>query len=118
MTGSFTMRKRFMLVFALACFTPLGVLAGGDTAAGKTKANEAGCVTCHGQDGNGVSPRTPNVPKLAGQYASFLAQALKDYKTGKRVNAIMSGFAANLTDEDRENIAAYYASQSGLRVLE
>ena len=111
------MRTIFTVVLALSLSAPLGAFAA-DAAAGKAKAIAAGCVACHGEDGNGTNPRVPNVPKLAGQYASFLVRALMDYKLGMRTNAMMSGFAATLTDEDRANIAAHYASQSGLRVLE
>ena len=90
-------------VLTLAC---AGVQAGGDIDAGKAKSEP--CVACHGVDGN--SP-TGAFPIIAGQYADYLERALEDYKTGKRKNPIMAGFAANLTKQDREDLAAYYASQ-------
>jgi cytochrome c553 len=40
--------------------------------------------------------------------------ALQAYTTGERTNAIMQGFAANLSQQDREDLAAWYASQTGL----
>ncbi len=79
--------------------------AGGNPVAGKQKA--ASCVACHGEDGQGVSAE---FPKLAGQYASYLEQALKQYKNGKRKNAIMAGFAAGLSEKDMQDLAAYYAA--------
>lgn len=70
------------------------------------------CAACHGQTGNGLPGQDQN-PKLGGQYESFLIQALKDYRSGDRKNAIMSGFAGNLTIGQIEALAAYFASQEG-----
>lgn len=78
----------------------------GDAELGKAKAQQV-CATCHGMDGVGIDE---TYPKLAGQYADYMAQALKDYRSGARKNAIMSGFAATLTDEDIENVAKYYST--------
>lgn len=78
--------------------------------AAKGKEKSVTCAACHGPDGNG-----DNViyPKLAGQYQSYLVQALKDYRSGDRKNAIMSGFAGGLSITDIEQLAAWYASQEG-----
>jgi cytochrome c553 len=78
----------------------------GNAAAGKDKA--AACGGCHGEDGNND---TPMFPRLAGQYESYLVKALEDYKSGKRDNPMMAGFAASLSAQDIKEIAAYYASQ-------
>ena len=83
-----------------------GAQAAGDIDAGKAKS--APCVACHGADGNSPSP---TFPILAGQYQDYLVRAMADYKTGKRKNAIMAGFAATLSAQDREDLAAYFASQ-------
>ena len=83
-----------------------GAQAAGDIDAGKAKS--APCVACHGADGNSPSP---TFPILAGQYQDYLIRAMADYKTGKRKNAIMAGFAATLSAQDREDLAAYFASQ-------
>ncbi len=84
----------------------------GDVDAGKEKS--ATCVACHGQNGISISPEFPN---LAGQYADYLAHSLRGYKSGERKNVVMAGFAAGLSEEDIEDLAAYYASLEGLRVL-
>jgi cytochrome c553 len=68
------------------------------------------CVACHGETGNGVPGQDQN-PKLGGQYENFLVHALKSYRSGDRQNAIMSGFAGNLTIGQIEALAAYFASQ-------
>ena len=82
-----------------------------DLEAGKKKAAEV-CAACHGPDGNSPAPA---FPKLAGQYASYLAKSLNEYKSGTRKDPIMAGMAAALSKEDIENVAAYYAGQSGLK---
>ncbi len=84
-------------------------MAGGNAAAGKDKA--ATCTACHGADGNSTDPQ---YPKLAGQHASYIERALLDYKSGDRSNPIMAGFVASLSEQDIADLAAWFASQSGL----
>jgi cytochrome c553 len=66
------------------------------------------CVACHGQDGVGI---TSLYPTIAGQHADYLARALVDYKKGGRKNPIMAGFAGQLSADDIEALAEYYAGQ-------
>ncbi|NIP17212.1 MAG: c-type cytochrome [Xanthomonadales bacterium] len=96
--------------FALGCVTP--ALAAGDAASGQEKSGA--CAACHGADGRGTDP---SYPVLAGQHASYLARALKDYRDGRRRNPIMGGFAGQLSDQDIEDLAAWYASLDGLEDL-
>lgn len=77
-------------------------------AAGGKPAQLATCTACHGENGISASPIFPN---LAGQHRSYLELALKEYKGGKRKNAIMAGTAAALSDADIKALAAWYASQ-------
>lgn len=81
--------------------------AKGDAAAGANKAKP--CTACHGTDGNAMQDQ--QYPRLAGQYPDYIARALHEYKTGDRKNAIMVGMAAPLSDQDIDDIAAYFASQ-------
>ncbi len=97
-------------LFTLVAGLASGVHAAGDATAGQALANER-CQACHGADGNSTDPQ---YPRLAGQYADYLVRALTDYKSGARNNAIMSGFAAGLSEQDMENLAAWFASQSGV----
>jgi cytochrome c553 len=83
----------------------MNVCAQGDPAAGKQKS--AACAACHGPDGLGVQPI---YPRLAGQFPDYLAQALHEYKNGNRENPIMKGMAAGLSDQDIQDLAAYFAS--------
>jgi len=89
------------------------VVAGGDPAAGKSKSTV--CAACHGADGNSVIPANP---RLAGQHADYLVQALSDYKSGARSNPIMAGMAAPLSEQDIQDLAAYFASQAGLKTVQ
>lgn len=97
-----------LLAASGAAFVP-AAHAGGDAFAGKAKS--ASCAACHGADGNSQIPANP---KLAGQHAGYLVRALEEYKSGARQNPIMAGMAAALSEQDMEDIAAYFASQSGL----
>ena len=90
---------------ALALIVTTGAWAKGDPQAGEAKATA--CQACHGADGNGIAPI---YPKLAGQYQDYLAKALEDYRSGARANAIMAGFATTLSDEDIQDLAAFYAA--------
>jgi cytochrome c553 len=76
----------------------------GDAAAGKTKS--ARCVACHGAEGQGVPPN----PALAGKPEAEQVKALKEYKSGSRANPVMKGMATPLSDQDIEDLSAYYAS--------
>ncbi len=73
------------------------------------------CQACHGPDGN--SP-VPTFPILAGQHRDYLLQTLRDYKSGARANPIMKAIVDPLSDEDMEDLAAFYASQKGLRKID
>jgi cytochrome c553 len=74
------------------------------------------CVSCHGKDGVGVAS---NYPSLASQQSSYLEQALEEYKSGERKNAVMGTFVPSLSAQDISEIAEYYAEQSpGLKTLE
>ena len=78
-----------------------------DLNAGKEKA-EGVCAGCHGKDG--ITAILPSYPILAGQHQDYLSQALHDYKSGARKNAVMSGIASTLTNEDITNISAYFST--------
>lgn len=68
------------------------------------------CVACHAADGNSSTPANP---KLAQQHPEYLIKQLQEFKSGKRANAIMAGFAAGLSDDDMRNIAYWLADQEG-----
>lgn len=79
----------------------------GSEQAGATKA--AVCFACHGPNGNSVSPA---YPRLAGQSAVYLDEQLRLFRDGVRPNPIMSALASQLTDQDIDDLAVYFAAQT------
>ena len=99
--------KQCLTTLALCTAVSFNALAA-DPAAGETKA--ALCVACHGPAGNSVNPEWP---KLAGQHAGYTAKQIREFKAGvTRSNALMAPMIAGLSNQDIEDIAAYYADQS------
>ena len=86
----------------------LAAHARGNSESGKQKAAQV-CAACHGPEGN--KPSDPTQPILAGQHYDYLVRALTDYKIGRRNNPIMKGFAAQLSKQDIEDLAAWFSSQ-------
>jgi cytochrome c553 len=81
--------------------------------AGRTKA--VTCVACHGPEGVAAAPQWPN---LAGQYETYLLEALGQYKSGSRVDLVMNPLMGPLDDESLEELAAFFASQPHLHDTE
>jgi cytochrome c553 len=77
-----------------------------DLAQGEAKFT-AVCVACHGVGGNSGIPANP---RLSQQHPEYIVKQLQEFKAGKRKNPIMQGFAAQLSDDDMRNIAAYVGS--------
>ena len=88
--------------------TPAAAPAKADLAKGQAISAQV-CAACHTADGSRGSPANPI---LAGQHPEYLAKQLHEFKSGKRNNVVMKGFAATLSDEDIRNVAAFYASKS------
>lgn len=105
-----TMHKLITTAFITGLLLANSAGATGDPAAGQEKS--ATCQACHGADGNQTLDNT--YPRLGGQYADYLEQSLRDYRSGERKNAVMAGFAASLSDQDIADLAAWYSSQEGL----
>ena len=96
-----------------AALTLVAVLGwtGSVHAAGTPEAGQAKsvtCMACHGMDGNSANPEWPT---LAGQHSSYIIKQLKHFKAGERQNALMSPMAMILSDQDMEDLAAYFSTQ-------
>ena len=98
-------------LIAIASIALLGIansaLAAGDAAAGKAKAGP--CAVCHGANGEGKKPNPP----IAGMSEANFIQALEDFKSGKRSNAMMKSFAEKFSTVEMANLAAHYSSLKG-----
>ena len=81
----------------------------GDGPTGTPPPAVAACTACHGADGVAI-PGT-GAPSLAGQHADYLLVSLKAYQKGTRQNAIMQGFAAQLSPADMQAAAKWFAAQ-------
>ena len=102
------MRNCLTVLAALTLFAAAAnVHAQGSADAGKNKS--ATCAACHGADGNSVNPEWPT---LAGQHPNYVVKQLKAFQKGHRDNVLMTSQAASLSEEDMQDLAAYYASQT------
>jgi cytochrome c553 len=99
--------SKVLIVLCAFLLLPLNLHAKGSAEAGRAKSQV--CAACHGPEGN--KPSTPDQPILAGQHYDYLVKALSDYKSGKRTNPIMKGFAAALSRQDIEDLAAWFSNQ-------
>jgi len=102
------MKRLFCIsLFCVFILATVAYVRAGDVEAGKAKA--ATCEACHGTDGISTMSSSPN---LAGQQEEYLISALKSYRDGTRKNEIMMSMMESFSDEDIENLAAYYFSLS------
>ncbi len=110
-----TTRPLALCLFAAAALAPALATAQtlvGDPARGAQKIQM--CQGCHGIPGwRTAYPEVYDVPKIAGQHPAYLVKALQEYKAGDRSHPTMRSIAAQLSDQDMADLAAYYA-QSGL----
>jgi cytochrome c553 len=102
------MKLRAMLVFSAACGLLLGQMCFADGSAEKGQAKSAPCAACHGADGNSVNPQWPS---LAGQHSQYIIKQLHAFKSGTRQNPLMTPMAQPLSNEDIEDLAAYFSKQ-------
>ena len=91
---------------SLLLLVSLPLFAKGDPAAGQAKS--AICAACHGMDGNSM---VPTWPKLAGQHEKYLVRQVTLIKAGARMVPEMAGIVPGLSDQDIEDISAFFASQ-------
>ncbi len=105
------MKIRHLFTLALLGGLAVGRIASaaGDPAAGKLKAFT--CLGCHGIPGYSNAYPEYRVPKVGGQHAQYIVSALHEYKAGKRSHATMRAQASSLSDQDMEDIAAFFESQ-------
>lgn len=105
MTSSY----RFTLVgLAFTVLALTGCTRSTDISGGEALAVESGCVACHGTNGVGTGPTFPNIN---GQHANYLYDQLKRYRSGERVNIIMNEQVKQLSLDELDLLARYYAAQ-------
>ena len=109
------MKSRFFVAFAMATAVAAGATFGvaqaseGDAAAGEARYAET-CVNCHGPGGQGMA----SFPEIGGKDAEYLTGRLNQYRAGETVgpnSGLMIPMAADLSDDDIANLAAYLSAQ-------
>jgi len=107
--------KRHPRLYIVALIGSLGIAAvaqgAGDREAGRDKAFT--CMGCHGVPGYANVYPSYHVPKLGGQHAKYIIAALKEYQSGNRSHPTMRAQASTLSDQDMEDIAAYFSTYGG-----
>jgi len=119
------MTKLFSYLFAalVACVTSLasaqapagaqGKAMAGPGVAANIESKAAMCIGCHGIPGYQSSfPEVHRVPMISGQTAQYIAAALKAYKNGDRKHPSMRGIGAGLSEQDIQEISAWYAAHN------
>ena len=104
--------KTTTITVALAASLAAGLACAQAPAGDATRGHErvAMCQGCHGIDGwRTAFPEVYHVPKIAGQHAQYLTQALQAYRSGARSHPSMRAIAASLTDQEIADLVAYYA---------
>ncbi len=102
--------NRQLLIAALVAAAPLAASAQGNADAAKNKVSM--CVGCHEIPGYKASfPAVYHVPKLYGQTAKYLENALQAYRKGERSHPTMRGIAGSLSDQDIADLAAFYGTK-------
>jgi cytochrome c553 len=108
------MRLIIGMIVAMSVAVAVAAMAAeGSPAAGKAKAEAAGCFSCHGADGVATATglaADKHVPNLAAQPDLFVQFQLVFFRSGARKNPIMNTMAEPLSDEDIRNLGAYFAS--------
>ena len=93
-----------LLLLAIITSLPMVSYAAGDAAAGKAKS--VLCAACHGAEGISGNDIWPN---LAGQKYGYLVKQIKAFRDGDRIDPMMAPMVSGLTDEDIDNLAAYFS---------
>jgi len=104
------MFKRRITLLALCSLMAVSapLYAEGDPEAGRNKAGN--CIGCHGVNSLFNVYPTYRVPRLGGQHPDYIVAALNAYKNGERKHTTMHAQAADLSEQDMKDIAAYFAT--------
>ncbi|MBA4108614.1 MAG: cytochrome c4 [Leptothrix sp. (in: Bacteria)] len=83
----------------------------GNPVAGKVKSEAGRCQSCHGVAGHGAAPE---YPKLAGQYADYILNQVRNFQSGQRKHPVIQASSPAFSEGDLADIAAYFASQQSM----
>jgi cytochrome c553 len=103
------MKLQSVVVFSILCGLQASSVTRADGTAEEGQAKSTPCIACHGVNGNSSNPVWPN---LADQHEQYIVRQLKAFKGGTRQDPLMSPMAAGLSDDDVEDLAAYFDAQT------
>jgi cytochrome c553 len=103
------MKLQSVVVFSILCGLQASSVTRADGTVEEGQAKSTPCIACHGVSGNSSNPVWPN---LADQHEQYIARQLKAFKGGTRQDPLMSPMAAGLSDDDVEDLAAYFDAQT------
>lgn len=105
------MSKYTATLAAVVLLASGGAVRAGDVEAGRDKAFT--CTGCHAAPGLRNAYPGYKVPKIGGQHAEYIVAALKGYRSKERSHPTMQAHATAMSDEDMDDIAAYFSSLGG-----
>jgi cytochrome c553 len=105
------MRAKLLTIAGLVLAVSGVAHAQGDPVAGERKAET--CMGCHGVEGYRNGFPSYHVPKLGGQHAAYIVSALQAYASGARSHDTMQAQARGLSEQDMQDIAAYFSQAGG-----
>jgi len=97
----------FMLSFSMGALGASAVALGAGSA-DEGQSKSTACTACHGPNGNSANPEWPN---LAGQHEQYIRKQLQAFKSGARKNPLMTPMAMSLSDDDMDDLGAYFSAQ-------
>jgi cytochrome c553 len=109
---AFAARAAAVAALAGLCASTAAIAAG---SADEGQSKSTACIACHGPNGNSSNPEWPN---LAGQHAPYILKQLQAFKGGARKNPLMTPMAMGLSDDDMEDLAAFFETQKPASTLE
>ena len=101
------MKLQSVVVFSILCGLQASAVADGSVEEGQSKSTP--CIACHGVNGNSSNPVWPN---LAAQHKQYIKKQLQAFKSGSRSDPLMTPMAMGLSDDDVEDLAAYFDAQT------
>jgi cytochrome c553 len=102
------MKLQSIVVFSILCGLQASAITRADGSVEEGQSKSTPCIACHGVNGNSSNPVWPN---LADQHKQYIVRQLQAFKSGARQDPLMTPMAMGLSDDDAEDLAAYFDDQ-------
>lgn len=102
------MKLQSIVVFSILCGLQASAVTRADGSVEEGQGKSTPCIACHGVNGNSSNPVWPN---LADQHKQYIVRQLQAFKSGARQDPLMTPMAMGLSDDDAEDLAAYFDDQ-------